>query len=35
MILKLEKYKLHQHKNPIPIKNININKIVVSDKDFF
>ena len=28
----IEKYKFHQHKSPILIDNININKIVVSSK---
>ena len=28
----IEKYKLHQHKSPFLIDNININNIVVSNK---
>ena len=28
----IEKYKFHQHKIPLSINNININKIVVSNK---
>ena len=28
----IEKYKFHQHKSPILINNIDINKIVVSNK---
>ena len=35
MILKSKKKKFHQHKRPISIKNIDINKIVVSNKVFF
>ena len=31
----IEKQKFHQHKRPISIKNININKIVVSNKASF
>ena len=31
----IEKYKFHQHKNPILINNIDINKIVVSNKVSF
>ena len=27
-----EKYKLHQHKSPIPIDHVDINKILVYDK---
>ena len=30
--IKIEKEKFHQHKRPISIKNIDINKIVVSNK---
>ena len=30
----IEKYKLYQHKNPILIDNIDVNKIVVSHKFF-
>ena len=30
--IKIHKQKLHQHKGPILIKNIDLNKIVVSDK---
>ena len=29
---KIEKYKFHQNKNPISINDIDINKIVVSNK---
>ena len=32
MILKLKKYKFHQHESPISIDNIDIDKIVVSNK---
>ena len=28
----IEKHNFHQHKNPIPISNIDINKMVVSNK---
>ena len=35
MILKLKKYKFHQHKSLISINNIDINKIVVSNKVSF
>ena len=28
----IQKQKFHQHKEPISLKNININKIVVSNK---
>ena len=31
----IENHKFYQHKNPIPIKNIDINKIVVSNKVSF
>ena len=31
----IEKYKFHQHKNPILIERIDINKIVVSNKASF
>ena len=31
----IEKQKYYQHKSPISIKNIDINKIVVSDKVSF
>ena len=31
----IEKYKFHQHKKPISIENIDINKIVVSNKVSF
>ena len=31
----IKKQKFHQHKRPISIKNININKIVVSNKASF
>ena len=31
----IEKYKFHQHKKPISIDNIDINKIVVSNKVSF
>ena len=30
--IEIEKQKFHQHKSPISINNININKIVVSNK---
>ena len=30
--IKIHKQKLHQHKGPILIKNIDLNKTVVSDK---
>ena len=30
--IEIEKQKFHQHKRPISIKNIDINKIVVSNK---
>ena len=30
--IELEKYKFHQHKSPISIYDVNIDKIVVSDK---
>ena len=33
--VKSTKQKFHQHKLPISIKNIDINKIVVSNKVFF
>ena len=33
--IEIEKQKLHQHKRPISIKNIDITKIVVSNKIFF
>ena len=33
--IEIEKYKFHQHKRPILIRNIDINKIVVSNKAFF
>ena len=33
--IEIEKQKFHQHKRPISIKNININKIVVSNKVSF
>ena len=33
--IKIEKQKLDQHKRPISIKNIDINKIVVSNKACF
>ena len=29
---KIENYKFHQHKNPISIKDLDINKIVLSNK---
>ena len=35
MILKLKKYKFHQHKSLISINNIDIIKIVVSNKVSF
>ena len=31
----IEKYKFHQHKSPILINNLNINKIVISNKASF
>ena len=31
----IEKHKFHQYKRPISIKNLDINKIVVSNKVFF
>ena len=31
----IEKYKFHQHKSPISINNIDINKILVSNKASF
>ena len=31
----IKKYKFHQHKSPISIDNMDINKIVVSNKVFF
>ena len=33
--IEIQKQKLHQHKEPILIKNIDINKIVVSNKVSF
>ena len=33
--IKIEKLKFHQHKRPISIKNIYINKIAVSNKVSF
>ena len=33
--IEIEKQKLHQHKRPISRKNIDFNKIVVSDKVSF
>ena len=33
--IEIEKYKFHQHKIPISINNIDINKIVVSNKFSF
>ena len=33
--IEIEKQKFHQHKRPISIKNIDINKIVVSNKVSF
>ena len=33
--IKIEKQKFHQHKRPISIKNIDINKIVVSNNVSF
>ena len=35
MILKIQKQKFHHHKGTISIKNIDINKIVVSNKFCF
>ena len=31
----IEKYKFHQHKSPISVNNIDINKIIVSNKVSF
>ena len=31
----MKKQKFHQHKSPISINNININKILVSNRVFF
>ena len=33
--IEIQKQKFHQHKGPISIKNIDINKIVVSNKIYF
>ena len=33
--IEIEKQKFHQHKRPTSIKNIDINKIAVSNKVFF
>ena len=33
--IEIKKQKFHQHKRPISIKNIDINKIVVSNKASF
>ena len=33
--IEIEKTKFHQHKRPISMKNIDINKIVVADKVSF
>ena len=33
--IEIKKQKFHQHKKPISIKNIDINKIVVSNKASF
>ena len=33
--IEIQKQKFHQHKEPFSIKNIDINKIVVSNKVFF
>ena len=33
--IEIEKQKYHQNKRPISIKNIDINKIVVSNEAFF
>ena len=33
--IEIEKQKFHQHKRPISMKNIDINKIVVSNMVFF
>ena len=30
--IKIEDYKFHQHKNPISTKDLDINKIVLSNK---
>ena len=32
--IEIEKQRFHKHKRPIPIKNIHIHKIVVSNKVF-
>ena len=34
-VIEIEKQKLHQHKRPILIKTVDINKIVVSNKVSF
>ena len=31
----IEKHKFHRHKSPISINNVDIDKIVVSNKAFF
>ena len=33
--IQIQKQKFHQHKGPISIKNIDINKIVISNKVLF
>ena len=33
--VEIQKQKFHQHKGPISMKNINLNKIVVSNKVWF
>ena len=33
--IEIQKQKFHQHKRPISIKDVDINKIVVSNKVFF
>ena len=33
--IEIEKQKFHQHKRPTSIKNIDINKIAISNKVFF
>ena len=33
--IEIQKQKFHQHKEPISIKNIDINKVLVSNKVFF
>ena len=33
--IEIQKQKFHQHKRPISVKDVDINKIVVSNKVFF